>query len=81
MTGDERKRAFKSTAASKGMKLSSAAILWCGVTWEHLSRGISDEYQTPLSADVKERFAHAIGHPVEYVFGPSAEAGAKQKVG
>jgi hypothetical protein len=81
MTGDERKRAFKSKVAADGTTLAMAALTECGVTWEHLSRGISDAYETPLSADVKQKFAHYLGFSTEYVFGPSAEAGAAQKVG
>ncbi|HWT45499.1 MAG TPA: hypothetical protein VN085_06010 [Vicinamibacterales bacterium] len=71
MTGDERKRAFKVAVAKRGQTLSAAALLWCGVTWEHLSRGISDEYDTPLSADVKQKFATVIDRSVEDVFGSS----------
>lgn len=76
MTGDERKRAFKAAAASEGKTLSVAAILNCGVTWEHLSRGVSDEYETPLSAEVKQKFAAYIGRSVEDVFGNHASADA-----
>ncbi len=75
MTGDERKRAFKAAAADKGDKLSAAAILSCGVTWEHLSRGISDEYQTPLSDEVKAKFAAYIGRSVADVFGQRSGRG------
>jgi len=77
MTGDERKRAFRATAADRGEKFSVAAILNCGVTWEHLSRGLSDEYQTPLSSEVKQKFAAYIGRTVEDVFGATNEASDK----
>ena len=72
MTGEERKRAFKSAVAARGTSLSAAALLSCGVTWDHLSRGISDNYETPLSAEVKTRFANYIGKRVEEVFGVAA---------
>lgn len=69
MTGGERKRAFKAAAADRGETLARAALFACGVTWDHLSKGISDEYDTPLSAEVKQKFAHYIGRSVEEVFG------------
>ncbi|HXU02132.1 MAG TPA: hypothetical protein VN903_14275 [Polyangia bacterium] len=69
MTGEERKRAFKAAAANEGTGLALAALLNCGVTWEHLSRGVSDDHATPLSADVKQKFARYIGQSVEFVFG------------
>lgn len=75
MTGDERKRAFKAAVANEGTTLSSAALLSCGVTWDHLAKGISDRYATPLSPEVKEKFAAYIGRSVQDVFGdPASEA-------
>lgn len=76
MTGEERKRAFKSAAANEGVTLAMAALTGCGVTWEHLSRGVSDEYDTPLSAEVKQKFAAYIGRTVEDVFGSTANENA-----
>lgn len=72
MTGDERKRAFKAAAAERGEQLSVAAILHCGVTWEHLGRGISDEHPTPISAEVKQKFAAYINRSVADVFGETS---------
>jgi hypothetical protein len=73
MTGDERKRAFRVAAAEHGATLSAAAVLGCGVTWEHLSRGLSDDNPTPLSMDVKTKFAAYVGRSVEEIFGANAE--------
>jgi len=72
MTGEERKRAFKVAVARRGETLSAAALMSCGVTWEHLSRGISDVYDTPLSMEVKEKFAAYLGRSVDEVFGGAA---------
>lgn len=74
MTGEERKRAFKAAAANEGVGLAMASLTNCGVTWEHLSRGISDEYHTPLSAEVKQKFAAYLGKTVDEVFGSDAAA-------
>jgi hypothetical protein len=74
MTGDERKRAFKAAAANEGVGLAMASLTNCGVTWEHLSRGISDVYDTPLSAEVKQKFAAYLGRTVEEVFPATAKA-------
>lgn len=76
MTGEERKRAFKAATANEGTTLSMAALTNCGVTWEHLSRGVSDEYDTPLSIDVKQKFAAYIGRTVDEVFGEANESAA-----
>lgn len=69
MTGDERKRLFKSIAARRGETLSAASLLNCGVTWDHLSKGISDRYETPLSPEVKEKFAAYVCRSVDELFG------------
>jgi hypothetical protein len=77
MTGDERKRAFRVAAAEhNGATLSAAAVLGCGVTWEHLSRGLSDDNPTPLSIEVKTKFAAYIGRDVDEVFGESGDEAA-----
>lgn len=69
MTGEERKRAFKSAAAAEGLTLAGAAHEVCGVTWEHLSSGIANPEARPISIEVKQKFAEYIGKTVEEVFG------------
>lgn len=67
MTGLERKVAFRSTAEMAGMTLNAAALQVCDVTWDYLSRGIAG--RSPLSVEVKQKFAAYIGRTVEEVFG------------
>lgn len=73
MTPAERKAAFRYKADLEGRTLSAAAQEACNCTWFHLSEGIADKIERPLSADVKEKFASYIGKTVSEVFG-TAEA-------
>lgn len=66
MTPVERKVAFRARADRARLTLNAAAYEACGVTWVHLSEGIAG--RRPLGADVKQKFAAFIGHPVEEVF-------------
>lgn len=74
MTASERKAAFRAAADQEGLTLSAAALLRCGVTWMHLSTGISNPIVRPLGDEVKQKFAAYIGRTVEDVFGASQEA-------
>jgi len=63
----ERKIAFKAQAARERKTVHAAAVEACGVTWFHLSEGVSGK--RPISAKVRQRFAEYIGRPTEEVFG------------